>query len=99
MGQEDRRLMGIPGSPPDLRSVPSGCAFHSRCGFAFRACYSVEPALLPVAPEGAKVYRGAPPVDSLSVAGQGTHVACHLYNAQLNPEGPPERLESEYVNQ
>jgi peptide/nickel transport system ATP-binding protein len=94
-----RRLMGIPGSPPDLRSIPPGCAFHSRCGFAFRACYTVEPALLHVPPEGAKVYRGAPPVDSLSVAGQGTHVACHLYDAQLNPEGPPERLESEYVNQ
>jgi len=82
-----RRLTGIPGSPPDLRSVPPGCAFHSRCVFAFRACYTVEPALLHI------------PVDSLSVVGQGTHVACHLYDAQLNPEGPPERLESEYVNQ
>jgi peptide/nickel transport system ATP-binding protein len=82
-----RRLTGIPGSPPDLRSVPPGCAFHSRCVFAFRACYTIEPALLHM------------PVDSLSVVGQGTHVACHLYDAQLNPEGPPERLESEYVNQ
>src|SRR5260221_13750831 len=29
------RLTGIPGSPPDLRSVPPGCAFHPRCAFAF----------------------------------------------------------------
>jgi len=25
------RLMGIPGSPPDLRDPPSGCRFHPRC--------------------------------------------------------------------
>jgi oligopeptide/dipeptide ABC transporter ATP-binding protein len=26
-----RRLMPIAGSPPDLRDLPSGCAFHPRC--------------------------------------------------------------------
>jgi hypothetical protein len=45
----------------------------------------------------------APPWDgageSLSAGEQVSHVACHLYDAELNPEGPPERLESEYVNQ
>jgi peptide/nickel transport system ATP-binding protein len=25
------RLLGIPGSPPDLRKPPSGCRFHPRC--------------------------------------------------------------------
>ena len=25
------RLTGIPGSPPDLRDMPSGCRFHPRC--------------------------------------------------------------------
>ncbi|HSC72993.1 MAG TPA: ABC transporter ATP-binding protein [Gaiellaceae bacterium] len=25
------RLTGIPGSPPDLRNLPSGCRFHPRC--------------------------------------------------------------------
>ena len=93
------RLTGIPGSPPDLRSVPPGCAFHSRCAFAFAACHAIEPALLPVTREGAKVQSGMPPVDTLSSRGEVTHVACHLYDAGLNPEGPPERLESEYVNQ
>ncbi len=41
-----RRIMtGIPGSPPDLRNVPSGCAFHPRCPFAFDACRSIIPTL------------------------------------------------------
>jgi len=90
------RLTGIPGSPPDLRSVPAGCAFHPRCAFAFSACHTVVPALLPVTRE--RAYRGAPPVDALSVGEQVTCVACHLYDAELNPEGPPKRLESEHVN-
>jgi peptide/nickel transport system ATP-binding protein len=94
-----RRLTGIPGSPPDLRSVPPGCAFHSRCAFAFAACHTIEPTLLHVTRERAKANRGVLPVDSLSVEGQVTRVACHLYDAILNPEGPPESLESEYVNQ
>jgi len=78
------RLTGIPGSPPDLRSVPPGCAFHPRCAFAFAACHTIVPALLPV--------------DTLSGGEQVTCVACHLYDAELNPEGPPKRLESEHVN-
>ncbi len=94
-----RRLTGIPGSPPDLRSVPPGCAFHSRCVFAFAACHTIMPTLLHVTHERAKVYRGVSPVDSLPVGGHVTHVACHLYDAKLNPGGPPESLESEYVNQ
>ncbi|MEV4108079.1 ABC transporter ATP-binding protein [Nonomuraea sp. NPDC049695] len=37
-------LLGIPGSPPDLRSLPPGCAFHPRCGHARAECSSVLPA-------------------------------------------------------
>ncbi|MBB0247092.1 ATP-binding cassette domain-containing protein, partial [Streptomyces alkaliphilus] len=33
-----RELTGIPGSPPDLRAMPSGCAFHPRCPRAFEPC-------------------------------------------------------------
>jgi peptide/nickel transport system ATP-binding protein len=39
-------LAGIPGSPPDLRALPSGCAFHPRCAQAFEACHGVAPILL-----------------------------------------------------
>jgi peptide/nickel transport system ATP-binding protein len=40
-------LTGIPGSPPDLRALPPGCAFHPRCALAFDACRSANPALPP----------------------------------------------------
>lgn len=40
-----RNVTGIPGSPPDLRAVPSGCAFHPRCPFAFAPCTSILPTL------------------------------------------------------
>ena len=33
-----RDLTGIPGSPPDLRHMPSGCSFHPRCPKAFEPC-------------------------------------------------------------
>src|SRR5579864_8531159 len=46
-----RRMTGIPGSPPDLRAVPSGCAFHPRCPCAFEACSTVLPLLRPSTPE------------------------------------------------
>src|SRR5437867_697541 len=35
------RLLGIPGSPPDLRDPPGGCRFHPRC----RHCRPEETAL------------------------------------------------------
>ena len=41
------RMHGIPGSPPSLRAMPSGCAFHPRCKFVMDRCRTDEPALLP----------------------------------------------------
>jgi len=43
-------LSGIPGSPPDLRHVPSGCAFHPRCPYVFSRCEAEVPRLLPADP-------------------------------------------------
>jgi peptide/nickel transport system ATP-binding protein len=40
-----RELTGIPGSPPDLRAMPTGCAFHPRCPHAFDPCAVTSPAL------------------------------------------------------
>ena len=40
-----RKMVGIPGSPPDLRAVPPGCAFNPRCPFAFDECRKIEPPL------------------------------------------------------
>lgn len=41
-------LFSIPGSPPDLIDLPSGCKFHPRCPFATARCRSEEPPLEPV---------------------------------------------------
>jgi oligopeptide/dipeptide ABC transporter ATP-binding protein len=40
-----RELTGIPGSPPDLRAMPSGCSFHPRCPHAFDRCVTTSPVL------------------------------------------------------
>ncbi|MFI6724353.1 ABC transporter ATP-binding protein [Streptomyces atratus] len=38
-------LTGIPGSPPDLRDPPPGCAFHPRCGKRLPECERALPRL------------------------------------------------------
>ncbi len=43
-----RELAGIPGSPPDLRNLPSGCPFVPRCAHATEACVHVDMVLKPV---------------------------------------------------
>jgi peptide/nickel transport system ATP-binding protein len=40
-----RELAGIPGSPPDLRGMPTGCSFHPRCPHAFDRCSAEIPIL------------------------------------------------------
>jgi peptide/nickel transport system ATP-binding protein len=42
-----RRAVGIPGTPPDLRALPPGCAFAARCPLAMDACYTTLPLLRP----------------------------------------------------
>jgi peptide/nickel transport system ATP-binding protein len=47
------RLVPIPGNPPSMINVPSGCAFHPRCPFADRTLGRAErdiPELRPVEP-------------------------------------------------
>ncbi len=38
-----QHLMGIPGSPPDLRYPPPGCRFNQRCPAVYERCLAVEP--------------------------------------------------------
>ena len=49
---EKRTLSVIPGSPPDLRNLPSGCAFHPRCPHAFDRCKVDDPRLQTTTGEG-----------------------------------------------
>ncbi|GII98419.1 peptide/nickel transport system ATP-binding protein [Sediminihabitans luteus] len=44
-----RELQGIPGAPPDLQSLPSGCPFRVRCPHAMPSCARVHPELGPTA--------------------------------------------------
>ena len=39
------RLRPIPGSPPSLINLPSGCKFHPRCGYVLDRCLTEEPEL------------------------------------------------------
>ena len=41
-------LEGIPGNPPDLAMVPTGCRFHPRCPHAVERCTVLVPDLFPV---------------------------------------------------
>jgi peptide/nickel transport system ATP-binding protein len=69
-----KTMTGIPGSPPDLRTLPPGCAFHPRCAHAMPVCHEQLPIL-----------RAEP-------GSGGSLVACHLYDAALNPAGLPAEL-------
>ena len=45
---ESRELRALPGSPPALGQLPSGCAFHPRCGWAEASCGLDRPDLAPI---------------------------------------------------
>ncbi|WP_323186310.1 dipeptide/oligopeptide/nickel ABC transporter permease/ATP-binding protein [Streptomyces sp. NBC_01373] len=47
------RLSSIPGSPPDPRSVPTGCAFRTRCPIAREVCATHRPTLSATGPDRA----------------------------------------------
>jgi len=48
-------MEGIPGSPPDLRDLPSGCAFHPRCRWAMDRCTRDVPRLAALGGAGREV--------------------------------------------
>ena len=64
-----RRLVGIPGSPPDLADPPQGCRFHPRCPYCV--------------PEQAGLYaRQTTERPRLREVAPDQFVACHLVEAQ-----------------
>ncbi|GCE23740.1 ABC transporter ATP-binding protein [Dictyobacter kobayashii] len=70
-----RKMYSIPGSPPDLRNIPSGCAFRTRCPLAFTACPQHIPALRPYQAEEKETQETAA-------------VACHLYDPAYREQAP-----------
>jgi oligopeptide/dipeptide ABC transporter ATP-binding protein len=49
-GVRARRLHTIPGSVPDIHSLPAGCKFSTRCPERFEPCADVEPPLVEAQP-------------------------------------------------
>ena len=50
IADSDQRLVAIDGQPPDLSSLPPGCAFAPRCARAAKDCRTAPPPLLPAGP-------------------------------------------------
>ncbi|MBX7547567.1 ABC transporter ATP-binding protein [Streptomyces sp. NPDC004232] len=50
LDQKGQELYAIKGLPPNLTSIPPGCAFHPRCPMAQDVCRTDEPALYAVSP-------------------------------------------------
>jgi peptide/nickel transport system ATP-binding protein len=46
----DKDIEAIPGSPPDMRRLPPGCSFASRCRYAEAECIAAVPAATDLAP-------------------------------------------------
>jgi oligopeptide transport system ATP-binding protein len=48
------RLTTVPGQPPNMQRLPSGCAFRNRCTYRMDICATELPPLRPIAPERSK---------------------------------------------
>jgi peptide/nickel transport system ATP-binding protein len=46
----NKKLVGIPGSPPALLKPPTGCRFRARCPLAYEKC-AEEPPFIQIAPD------------------------------------------------
>jgi oligopeptide/dipeptide ABC transporter ATP-binding protein len=68
-------LKGIPGNPPDLARLPSGCRFHPRCPKAQDLCAQEEPVLVPY---GDTPAAGDTPATAGTVGGDAHLAACHF---------------------
>ncbi len=44
----DKKIKGIPGTPPDLSKPINGCPFAPRCSKAFDKCHEIEPDLISI---------------------------------------------------
>jgi peptide/nickel transport system ATP-binding protein len=44
-GEPGSRLVAIPGQPPSLLRIPSGCSFHPRCPYVMAVCRADDPPL------------------------------------------------------
>lgn len=64
---EEISIDGIPGNPPDLISLPSGCAYHPRCPLAMDICRTTRPERYVSGPIQAECHLFAPERSGLHV--------------------------------
>jgi peptide/nickel transport system ATP-binding protein len=86
-------MTGIAGSPPDLRSIPSGCAFHPRCLHAMDRCSVDVPQLVPLTHGPVVAGRSPREVACWLHDPQSPHVPAEL--AQPDPADPAPAPEAE----
>jgi peptide/nickel transport system ATP-binding protein len=88
-------MTGIPGSPPDMRNLPDGCAFHPRCRYALPRCAQEVPVLTSPAltspaltsPALASPALTSPALTSPALAaGSRRLVACWLHEERALPD-------------
>jgi oligopeptide/dipeptide ABC transporter ATP-binding protein len=70
------RLVPIPGLPPSMTRLPSGCPFHPRCPDAIDVCKKEYP--------GERVIEGDPATYRTGASGSHT-VHCHVESVRLEP--------------
>ncbi|CAM3793752.1 ABC transporter ATP-binding protein [Deinococcus frigens] len=71
----DREVTSIPGSPPDLITLPTGCSFHPRCSHARPLCAAGDaPPVVQVAPGHAAACHFAPEVRAQTAEERRQHV-------------------------
>jgi len=86
MHGERTELSGIPGTPPDLSHLPTGCSFHPRCPFAFARCANETPPLIEIEGTGRSV------ACWLHVGDAGVPVPVELNRVSASIASPSERV-------
>ena len=69
-----RRLTGIRGWPPDLRSLPPGCPFLPRCDLGTPSCEGIDMHLAKVSPSSSTHFSACPFALAGGPGGQGDRV-------------------------
>jgi len=68
-------LASIPGTPPRLTDLPTGCRFHPRCHAKVDACDKLTPPLTVISDQSSVIS------EQLSMSG-GHYAACHLLHGE-----------------
>ena len=79
LGSKDK-LLAIPGQPPDLATLPGGCAFHPCCLEALPRCAADEPGETVVAGAWTARCWRAEPQDAATTDAKDRHVAAAVGN-------------------